>query len=280
MDALAVSQAAPWILLGFAAFTAMLGAIGGIGGAVLLVPALLVMGWSPLEAAPAGMAMVAAGAFAAVPAQARNRTSNLRLAAVLETSASIGAAAGAVLSVTIAPTTLMRLLGVAAIVAALAGGTRTGQRNLPVEGADINLLREQPGLLASAYVDPQGRVVPYRAKRVPAGLGLTWVAGVVAGMTGTSGGYLKTPIMSEVMHVPVKVAAATTVFMAGITASVALAVYAGQGRLTSAVAPAIIGGLVGGRLGALFQPRLPAATVRQLLSVLLMIIGIVVVATA
>lgn len=280
VDVVAISSAGPWILLVLAALTTMVGALGGLGGAVLLVPALVLLGWAPTEAAPIGMAMVAAGSFAAVPAQARNLTSNLRLAVVLETSASIGAAAGAVASLAIAPRALMIVLGIAAIVAALVGGTRTGQRNLPVEGANLHALRDQPGTLASAYIDQQGRVVPYQARRVPAGLGLTWIAGIIAGMTGTSGGYLKTPIMSEVMHVPVKVAAASTMLMVAVTASVSLAVYAAQGRVTAAIAPAVIGGLIGGRLGALLQPHLPAPVVRRVLSVMLIVIGIVIIATA
>lgn len=268
------------MLLALAALTTMVGALGGLGGAVLLVPILVVLGWSPTEAAPIGMAMVAAGSFAAVPAQARSLTSNTRLAVVLESSASVGAAAGAVVSLAIAPRALLVILGTAAIIAALVGGTRTGQRNLPVEGADLFTLRDRPGTLTSAYRDPHGRVVPYSARRVPAGLGLTCAAGAIAGMTGTSGGYLKTPIMSEVMHVPVKVAAASTMLMVAVTASVSLAVYAAQGRVTAAIAPAVVGGLIGGRVGALLQPHLSAPAVRRVLSVMLIVIGIVIVVTA
>ncbi|MEX0832228.1 MAG: sulfite exporter TauE/SafE family protein [Nitriliruptoraceae bacterium] len=276
MDIVATTGIGPLVVVVLATVTAMLGAIGGLGGAVLLVPALVLLGWSPVDAAPLGMAMVAAGSFAAVPAQARSLTSNLRLGVVLETSASIGAAAGAVASALLAPRVLMMVLGVASIVAALAGGTRTGQRNLPVEGANLAALRDQPGTLASAYLDQRGRVVPYQVRRVRVGMGLGWIAGAVAGMTGTSGGYLKTPIMSEVMHVPVKVAAATTVFMAGVTAAVGLAIYAGQGRVTAAIAPAVLGGLIGGRIGAWLQPHLPAPIVRRALSVVLIVIGIIV----
>jgi uncharacterized membrane protein YfcA len=85
--------------------------------------------------------------------------------------------------------------------------------------------------------------------------------------------------MSELMHVPVKVAA-TTVFMVGVTAAVSLAIYASQGRLSAAIAPAVVGGLIGGRLGAAAQPRLPAPLVRQVLSIALAVIGLVVLVTA
>ncbi len=260
-----------------ASATAALGALGGLGGAVLLVPVLVLLGWSPLDAAPVGMAMVAASSLAALPAQARGTLTNHRLGVVMESAASLGAAAGAVASLFVSPRSLIVVLAVSAILAALVGGTRTGQRYGPVEGAT---LLQQPGRLASAYLDEQHRVIPYRVRRIPAGMGLMGLAGVVAGLVGTSGGYIKTPVMSEVMHVPVKVAAATTTFMVAITASVALAVYASQGRLTTAIIPGVIGGLAGGRFGALAQGRLPAPAVRRVLSVALIVIAIIVLVEA
>ncbi|MEX0868118.1 MAG: TSUP family transporter [Nitriliruptoraceae bacterium] len=257
--------------------TAMLGAIGGIGGAVILVPVLVLLGWSPLDAAPLGMAMVAASALAATVVHTPGTHANHRLGVTMEIAASLGAAAGALVSILIAPRALVVVLGVAAIVSALVGGTRTGQRNLPVDGARMTDHHDQRGRLDSAYSDEKGRVIPYRVHRVPLGVALMGLAGTIAGMTGSSGGYIKTPVMSEVLHVPVKVAAATTVFMVGITASVSLAVYALQGRVTAAIAPAILGGLLGGRFGARVQPRLPAPLVRRVLSVALFAIGLIVV---
>lgn len=269
--------AASLLLLALATIAGMLGSIGGLGGAILLIPVLVLLGWSPIDAAPLGMAMVAASTFAAVPRQARSLLTNHRLGVVLETTASVGAALGAAVSVLIAPRVMTLLLGVSAIAAALVGGTRTGQRNTAVAGANLFALRDQPGRLASAYRDEHGGVVPYRPRRVPVSLGLIGAGGLIAGMTGSSGGYIKTPVMSEVMRVPVKVAAATSVFMVGVTASVSLAVYASQGRLSPAIAPAVVGGLIGGRAGASLQPRLSAPAVRRILSVMLIVIGILLV---
>lgn len=269
------------LLVGLLAFaTATLGAVGGLGGAVLLVPALVLLGWAPSEAAPVGIAMSGAGALAAVPRQTLSGLTNHRLGVALEIPASVAAAAGALLSVLAPEQALQYMLGGAAIIAAVAGGARRGQRNLPVDGADLSTWRDRPGELASAYPDPAGRVIPYEVQRLPIGIGLISGAGLLAGLTGTSGGFIKTPVMSEVMRVPVKVAAATTMFMIGITAAVTIAVYTSQGRITAAIAPAVVGGLLGGRIGAAVQPRLPATLVRRLLSVSLLVIGIVLVVRA
>lgn len=266
------------LLLAFG--TATVGAIGGLGGAVLLVPGLVLLGWTPLEAAPIGIAMSGAGALAAVPQQTLGGLTNHRLGVALELPASIAAAAGAVLSV-LAPAQLLQyVLGVATVGAALAGGLRRGQRNLPLDGAELDPLQERPGELASAYPDDRGRVVPYEVARVPLGAGLIGGAGLLAGLTGVSGGFIKTPVMSEVMRVPVKVAGATSMFMVGITAAVTIAVYTSQGRITAAIAPAVLGGLVGGRVGSAIQRRLPAVVARRILSVVLLVIGIIVVVRA
>lgn len=268
------------LVVGLLAYaTATLGAVGGLGGAVLLVPALVLLGWSPQEAAPLGIAMSAAGALAAVPRQSLSGLTNHRLGVALEIPASVAAAAGALLSVMAPERALQYVLGGAAIVAALAGGLRRGQRNLPVDGADLVALRDAPRL-ASAYPDPQGRIVPYEVARLPTGVGLIGGAGLLAGLTGVSGGFIKTPVMSEVLRVPVKVAGATSMFMVGVTSAVTLAVYTSQGRVTTAIAPAVLGGLLGGRLGAALQPRLPAPVVRLVLSAAVLAIGVVLVVRA
>ena len=98
-------------------------------------------------------------------------------------------------------------------------------------------------------------------------------AGVVAGLSGTSGGYLKTPISSGVLGIPLRVAAATTTFTAGVTASVGLIVFALQGRVDPRAAAAVIAGsLIGGRLGATQQARVSASTVRLVVVVALMVV--------
>lgn len=281
MDLIALPDAAAMLtVLALAAVMSFTGGIGGLGGAVLLVPVLVLLGWSATEAAPIGMAMVSASSLSAAGPQLANDVANHRLGVTMEIAASIGVAGGAALSVVVAPRALMYVLGISAIVAALVGGTRTGQRNVPIDDVRLDEMCDLPGRLGSAYRDEHGRVVPYQVRRLPAGLALMAGAGVVAGMTGSSGGYIKTPVMNEVMRIPVKVAGATTMFMVGITAAVALAVYASQGRISAAVAPAVLGGLLGGRLGARVQQRLPAPSVRRLLSAVLIVIGILVVVQA
>lgn len=264
-------------LLSFGA--AGIGALGGLGGAVLLVPALVVAGLSPTEAAPLGLLTVAAGSLAASSTQLDDDTVNHRLGVTLELSASSGAAIGALASAAVPATVLQWLLAVAAIGAGIAGASRRGSRHTPQPESEATP-GERRGRIAGAYED-DGGMVTYEARNVGPGFAVMGAAGVVAGMTGTSGGFIKTPLMTELMRVPIKVAAATTVFMVGLTAASALVVYAVQGRVDPAAAGAIVvGGLVGGRAGATVQSHLPPVLVRRFLAAVLVLVGVILIVRA
>lgn len=272
---------ATWALVVLAAVTAGIGSLGGIGGAVLLVPALVLLGVDPVDAAPLGVLTVAAGSLAAAPRQLEEGLVHHRLGITLEVAASAGAIAGALLAEAVSAELLSRALGVVAIGAAIAGGRRSGMRNLPNSIFGEEPAGEWPGTLAGAYELDDGSMVPYQARRLPLGLGAMTGAGLVSGLAGVGGGFIKTPAMSEIMHVPVKVAAATSTFTVGITAATSLIVFAAQGRIdATAGAAAVVGGLGGGWAGAHVQGRIPPAKVRSVLSVVLVLIGLTLVVTA
>ena len=269
----------PLALAAAAAATAGVGAVGGLGGAVLLVPALVVTGTPVAEAAPLGLVSVAAGSIAAGAGHLGDRVVHHRLGVATEVVASAAAVAGALLAGDVGEAALTRILGVVAVVAALVGGTRVGVRNLPDPTLESDAIGERAGTLAGAYALGDG-VVPYRARRLPAGMALMGVAGLVAGLSGASGGFIKTPAMSEVMHVPVKVAAATTTFTVGITAAAGLLVMAAQDRIDVHHAAVVIAAaVVGGRAGAGLQRRLSPTLTRRVLSGLLLTVGAVLLVT-
>lgn len=254
--------------------TAFVGSLGGIGGAVLLVPVLTLLGIDPKIAAAFGMLSVAGGALASAPRQLGDGVVHHRLGIVLEIAASGGALAGALLGAVISASLLSRGLAVVAIVAAVAGATRKGLRNKPDELFSEEPPGEWPGSLSGAY-RLDGELVPYRAQRLPVGMVAMGGAGLVAGLAGVGGGFIKTPIMSEIMKVPVRVAAATSTFTVGITAATSLIVFAGQDRIEYHRGAGIItGGLIGGQLGARLQQRVHPLVIRRVLSVVLVAIGI------
>ena len=267
----------PLLLVLAAAITCGVGALAGVGGAILLVPVLVLTGMPVAEAAPLGLVSVAALSIAAAPTHLRYRVVNHRLGLTTEVAATSGAVAGALVAGVIPNQALVYLLAGASLAAAVAGGRRRGLRNKPDPSLDASAVGERVGSLSGAY--PLGNdIVPYRVERLAAGLGLMTLAGLVAGTAGVSGGFIKTPAKSELMAVPTKVAAATTTFTIGITASAALSVFAVQGRLDIDAAGAIIvGSLLGSVVGARFQARIAPTLVRAGLSALLVVVAIVLV---
>lgn len=267
------------LLVGLAAATSGIGALGGLGGAVILVPALVLAGWSPVAAAPLGLISVAAGSVAAGARQLSERSVNHRIGVTTELAATAGAVVGALVADRFPDDFLIYLLAAVALGAAFMGGRRKGLRNPPRPELGMEDVGERVGSLAGAY-PVHGGVASYETRRLPLGLALMSVAGLVAGTTGASGGFIKTPATSEVMHVPTKVAASTTTFTIGITASAALVVFALGGRLDIQQSAAVVfGSLAGGLIGAVVQSRLHPAHVRRALSVVLVLIAVALVVT-
>jgi uncharacterized membrane protein YfcA len=267
-------------LLALSVATAVVGALGGLGGAVFLVPALVLLGVEPQLAAPLGLLSVAAGSLAAGPRQLRDGLVHHRLGVTLELVASAGAIGGALLAAEISGRSLTLLLAVTAIGAALTGLRSRGVRNPPSAGFHAELAGEWPGTLGGAYRLGDS-VVPYQAGRVPLGMVAMAGAGIISGLAGVGGGFIKTPAMTEIMRIPVKVAAATTTFTVGVTAATGLLVFWAQDRIDQeAGAAVVLGGLVGGLIGAVLQERLPPTQVRRVLSIALAGVGVVLGVTA
>lgn len=251
--------------------------MGGLGGAVLLVPALVLVGVEPAQAASMGLLSVAAGSLAAAAGHIDAGVVNHRLAISVELPASLGAILGSLLAGILSADILEAVLAAAAVIAAAATfiGRDPVANEYPAFAAEA--CGEWPGVLGGAYSE-DGEVVPYMARNVRGSLGLMSVAGLVAGMSGTSGGYIKTPVMNRMMGIPVKVAAATSTMTVGVTAATALIVRMGQHSLDLGLGASIIlGSVIGGRVGTAVSQRIPTRMIRNLLTVVLVVAAVVVV---
>ncbi|MCE9623210.1 MAG: sulfite exporter TauE/SafE family protein [Actinomycetia bacterium] len=269
-----------WTEFAFAAVTSAVGAIGGLGGAVLLVPMLVLTGTTARAAAPLGLVSVAAGSSAAGARQLNDGLVNHRIGISTELFASAGVVTGAIASGLASDRVLKLVLAGVAFAAGVLGARRKGIRNLPdpsLTSADVG---EHIGALSGAYQLDDG-VVPYSAKRFRVGAALFGLSGLIAGLAGASGGFVKTPASSEVMHVPVRVAAATTTFTIGVTSAAGLIVFALQGRLDLRECAAVCAGsVIGATVGVAVQARLAPPQVRRFLSAALVVIAIVLVVRA
>lgn len=256
--------------------TGAVGVLGGLGGAVLLVPVLSLGGVPVAEAAPLGLLAVAAGSLAASPDHIESGLVNHRLGITVELSASAGALLGASLIGIASERQLSWVLGSVAIIAgfaAVTGDTSEERWTAPAFAAETS--GEWPGTLGGLFHTSLGPY-PYQVGRLPLGSAVMALAGVMAGLSGTSGGYLKTPTMHRLMGAPLLVASATTTFTVGITAAAGIGIHVVHGRIDPLAGAAIIAGaLLGGRLGIHLQSRLRIPTLRHVIAVALVAIGLV-----
>ncbi|MEO8800953.1 MAG: sulfite exporter TauE/SafE family protein, partial [Polyangiaceae bacterium] len=135
---------------------------------------------------------------------------------------------------------------------------------------------EERGKLAGRYFDVRaGKLVHYEAQRLGLGSAIALLAGAMSGMLGVGGGFLKVPAMTLGMRVPMRVAAATSNFMIGVTAIASLSVYLVRGHVRPLLAAPLVIGVIGGSLvGTKLSRRVHARLLRIILALVLGLVAV------
>jgi uncharacterized membrane protein YfcA len=118
-------------------------------------------------------------------------------------------------------------------------------------------------------------LVHYRAERLGLGAAVSLLAGTLSGLLGVGGGFLKVPAMTLGMRVPMRVAAATSNFMIGVTAVASFFVYYARGYVHPLIIAPIVLGVIGGALvGTITSSKVPVHFLVRLLVVVLIGVGV------
>ncbi len=268
-------------LAGVGAVAGCLGAVAGIGGGILVVPALALLFHVDIHAAiAASLVSVVATSTAPGSVYVGAGHANMRLGMALEVSTTLGGLAGGLAAMVVPPHLLGGLFAILTAVTALFMLRGKKSDEAEVDGPGPTNARaqghEEPGTLAGAYVDPRtGALVPYQPVRLGVGSGVALVAGAVSGLLGVGGGFLKVPAMTLGMRVPLRVAAATSNFMIGVTAIASLFVYFARGQVRPELASAVaLGVVVGSLFGTRLSARAPVRLLRRVLAALLALVAL------
>ena len=247
-----------------------LGSLLGLGGGVFLVP-LLVLGMDVPMRIAVGISLTTIIATSSVTTSGAVGRSliNLRLGMLLEVATTAGGLTGGLVAVLISQKHLQQLFGVVAAAGALVMLGRLGKRNVLLDPA------AEPGRLGGRYYEEESRaVVTYRVKRLPLALFVSLAAGSVSSLLGIGGGMLKVPALNAWCGVPLRAAAATSAFMIGVTATVGAVIYYGRGEIVPwMAAAAILGVMVGSRLGFRIGAAASARWLKLMLAVVLVIVS-------
>jgi hypothetical protein len=239
----------PWLILVGAAAGVFAG-LFGIGGGIIIVPALILLSGFPLVKATGTSlaAILLPVGILGVIAYARAKVIDLRASAYIAAGLLTSVAVGAWLANTLPADIMQKFFALFCLYVSW-------------NFIDpVRRYRKWRGLPVT--VKPESETIPHPSPWPLIGIGL--LAGVMAGMFGIGGGNIIVPLLTLALHYPPKRAIATSLgailFPFGITG---VLIYHGAGNLDLGAAAWIAGGLfLGTVFGALITISLPSRTVK------------------
>jgi uncharacterized membrane protein YfcA len=248
-----------------------LGALTGLGGGVVITPAMvLLLGIDLHYAMGATLISVIATSSGAAAAYVREGFSNIRIGMFLEIATTVGAVCGAFAAAKISPSILGVIFGLVLLHSAWVS-TRARPAPRPGETDDPLATRLR---LNGSFPTPEG-LRSYKVSHVKTGFSLMFVAGALSGLLGIGSGALKVVAMDRAMRIPFKVSTTTSNFMIGVTAAASAGVYLNRGYIDPGLTmPVVLGVLGGSVLGARLLPGAPTMTLRRIFGVVVGVLAI------
>jgi uncharacterized membrane protein YfcA len=249
------------------------GAMAGMGGGVVLVPALTLLGLDIKHAIAISIVSVIATSSGSASAYVRDRITNLKVGMFLEMFTIIGALVGASITLVSAQRPLFIVFGLILLGSwvTLFMQHHEGWRPVAHQDAFSHWLE----LDGSYYDQPTAQTIHYHGARAYLGGPLMFLAGLIAGLLGIGAGALKVLIHDLVMGLPPKVSTTTSNLIIGVTALAGTSVYLAGGLIDPGLAaPVILGVVIGAFLGTRLLVRLTNQRVREFFLVVLAILGI------
>lgn len=278
------------VLIGLGA--GFLGSIVGIGGGIIIVPFLSLLMKIPIQnAIGTSLVAVMATSISASRLFFNKGLTNLKTGLALETFTTAGAITGSILISYIKSNILFGLFGLITLVSAYFsyrknisqqkkndGETDNGQVLLlqsRINDIENDAEKKNKEGMDYYYDNASKQTIYYKVKNYPAGFSTSFIAGIMSGLLGVGGGFIKVPTMNLVMNVPMKVATATSNYMIGITAVASSVIYLAKGFIIPDITAAVvIGVLAGGTAGSFTAYRIKNRYIVIILIVIFIIFGI------
>lgn len=247
--------------------------MSGMGGGIVLIPALTLSGMEIKEAIAISMVSVIATSGGAASAYVRDGITNLKVGMFLEMFTIVGSLAGAGVTLVSGQKILFVAFGG---VLLFSWGALFLARHRPRQHDERpDAISRWLELEGSYYDQASRRRVHYRAVRAYLGGPLMFLAGLIAGMLGIGAGAFKVLILDLIMGLPPKVSTTTSNLIIGVTALAGTSVYLAAGVIDpGVVAPVVLAVLLGAYFGTKLLVRLTNRAVRGFFLALLLVLGI------
>ena len=248
------------------------GAMSGMGGGVVIIPALTLLGVDIKHAIAISILSVIATSSGSASAYIRDHITNLKVGMFLEMFTIVGALVGAKITLAISPQPLYIAFGIVLLSSwlALLMANRLKWHTGPQDGFTHWLELE------GSYPDKVlGETVHYKARHAYFGSPLMFGAGMIAGLLGIGAGAVKVLIHDLVMGLPPKVSTTTSNMIIGVTALAGASVYLAAGLIDPRLAaPVILGITLGAFLGTRLLVRMSNMAVRRFFLFILLILAV------
>lgn len=259
------------LLFLFSILAGLLGALTGLGGGIVIIPALvLVFDINLYYAMGASLISVIATSSGTSAAYIREGFTNLRIGMFLEVAAVIGAFIGALLISKVSTVFITIVFSLVLFSSAYFTIKRKEEQEFYTTSHPWAIK-----LKLDSNFPRANRLIYYKVQHVPAAFFIMGIAGLISGLLGIGSGTLKVLAMDQALRLPYKVATTTSNFMIGITAAVSAGVYLSQGYIVPVIVfPVMLGVLLGAFLGAKLLRKIHTRVLRILFSIILCIISL------
>jgi len=262
----------PLVLFAVSILAGFIGAMSGMGGGIVLVPALTLLGVDIKHAIAISIVSVIATSSGSASAYVRDHITNLKVGMFLEMFTIVGGLVGAAITIVSAQHLLFLAFGIVLLASWMALFLQRHEGWRPV--AHVDAFSRWLELRGGYYDQAIGETLTYDAGRAYFGGPLMFGAGLIAGLLGIGAGALKVLIHDLVMGLPPKVSTTTSNLIIGVTALAGTSVYLAAGLINPGLAaPIILGIVVGAFIGTRVLVRLRNETVRRFFLVVLFILG-------
>ncbi len=249
------------------------GAMSGMGGGIILIPALTLLGLDIKHSIAVSIVSVIATSSGSASAYVRDKITNLKVGMFLEMFTIVGAIVGAAITLAAGQSFLYILFGTVLLGSWLALFVQRHIKEKPEVHQDR--FSHWLELSGSYYDQATHEIISYKAIRAYFGALLMFGAGLVAGLLGIGAGALKVLIHDLVMGLPPKVSTTTSNLIIGVTALAGASVYLAVGLVDPGlIAPVILGVVTGAFLGTRVLVRVSNQAIRNIFLVVLVVLGV------
>ncbi|SDH61837.1 hypothetical protein SAMN05192534_10849 [Alteribacillus persepolensis] len=262
-----------WVILVLTGLGAgMLGSLMGLGGGVIVVPALMIYGGmhpffsdvTPQTAVGTSLLIMIFTGLSSTLAYMKQKTVDYKAGLIFFIGSGPGALFGVWLNKDLDVAPFLICFGLFMIMVSFILIIRNRLKPLPIKGKGIRRV----------YTMENGNEIEYGFTPVFA-IVLSFIVGMFSGLFGIGGGSLMVPAMILMFGFPPHLAVATSMFMVLLSALISSVSHIALGNVEWLYALALIpGAWVGAKAGALINRKLNSTTLVMILRIFLIVIGI------